>query len=75
MDDHLDSLLKTIAAHEEKLGKRVEADVITWRGMMTKVRIFLPAKSIANRYIQIMSAIFSDRDGYLYTQSGLCPYR
>lgn len=39
-DDHLDSLLKTIIAHEEKIGKRVEADVITWRGMMTKVRVF-----------------------------------
>jgi hypothetical protein len=37
-DDHLDSLLKTIMAHEEKTGERVEADFITWRGMMTKVR-------------------------------------
>ncbi|EPE34132.1 Protein RAI1 [Glarea lozoyensis ATCC 20868] len=45
-DDHLDSLLKTIMAHEEKTGERVEADFITWRGMMTK----------------FMAAIFSDRD-------------
>ena len=37
-DDHLDSLLKTIAALEEENGKKVEAHVITWRGMMTKVR-------------------------------------
>jgi hypothetical protein len=37
VDDHLDSLLKTIMAHEEKTGERVEADFITWRGMMTKV--------------------------------------
>jgi RAT1-interacting protein len=36
-DEHLDSLLKTIAALEEKEGKRCEADVVTWRGMMTKV--------------------------------------
>jgi hypothetical protein len=36
-DDHLDSLLKTIIAHEQGLGKAVEADLITWRGMMTKV--------------------------------------
>jgi RAT1-interacting protein len=36
-DDHLDSLLKTIIDLEQKLGKRVEADIITWRGMMTKV--------------------------------------
>jgi len=37
-DDHLDSLLKTIMAHEEESGKRVDAEIITWRGMMTKVR-------------------------------------
>ena len=36
-DDHLDSLLKTIIAHEQKTGSRVEAGIITWRGMMTKV--------------------------------------
>jgi hypothetical protein len=36
-DDHLDSLLKTIIDLEQKSGKRVEADIITWRGMMTKV--------------------------------------
>jgi len=36
-DDHLDSLLKTIMALEQKEGKPVEADMITWRGMMTKV--------------------------------------
>ncbi|PVH81686.1 Dhp1-interacting protein Din1 [Cadophora sp. DSE1049] len=46
-DDHLDSLLKTIMALEKETGKRVDTDVITWRGMMTK----------------IMGAIFSDRDG------------
>lgn len=36
-DEHLDSLLKTVIAHEEKTGEKVEAGVITWRGMMTKV--------------------------------------
>jgi RAT1-interacting protein len=36
-DDHLDSLLKTLIAQEKETGKRTEADVITWRGMMTKV--------------------------------------
>jgi RAT1-interacting protein len=36
-DDHLDSLLKTIIAHEQETGSRVDAAVITWRGMMTKV--------------------------------------
>ncbi|CZT13320.1 probable Protein RAI1 [Rhynchosporium graminicola] len=48
-DDHLDSLLKAIMALEQETGKRVETDLITWRGMMTK----------------IMGAIFSDRDGFL----------
>ena len=36
-DDHLDSLLKTIIAHEQELGRPIEADLVTWRGMMTKV--------------------------------------
>lgn len=36
-DEHLDSLLKTIIDYEMKAEQRVEADVITWRGMMTKV--------------------------------------
>jgi RAT1-interacting protein len=36
-DDHLDSLLKTIIAHEQKTGSRVTASIMTWRGMMTKV--------------------------------------
>ncbi|KAG9232728.1 RAI1 like PD-XK nuclease-domain-containing protein [Amylocarpus encephaloides] len=47
-DDHLDSLLETIVAHEEKTGSRVEAEFVTWRGMMTK----------------FMAALFSDRDGF-----------
>lgn len=37
-DDHIDSLLLTIAAWEKANGKKCETDVITWRGMMTKVR-------------------------------------
>jgi RAT1-interacting protein len=40
-DDHLDSLLKTIMALEQKDGKPVEADIITWRGMMTKVSLIV----------------------------------
>ncbi|KAH8821548.1 protein RAI1 [Xylogone sp. PMI_703] len=47
-DDHLDSLLKTVIAHEQATGKKADADIITWRGMMTK----------------IMASIFSDRDGF-----------
>ena len=36
-DEHLVSLLKTIKAHEEEEGKKIDAQVVTWRGMMTKV--------------------------------------
>ncbi|KAI9718938.1 MAG: decapping endonuclease targeting mRNA [Candelaria pacifica] len=36
-DDHLDSLLKTIIAWEKENGTKCDADIITWRGMMTKV--------------------------------------
>ncbi|KAL8869619.1 MAG: hypothetical protein Q9174_004138 [Haloplaca sp. 1 TL-2023] len=36
-DDHLDSLLKTIVDLERRTGERCQADVITWRGMLTKI--------------------------------------
>jgi RAT1-interacting protein len=36
-DDHLDALLKTLIAKEQETWEKVDADVITWRGMMTKV--------------------------------------
>jgi len=37
----LDGLLKTIEDLERRKCKHVEANVITWRGMMTKVRRFI----------------------------------
>lgn len=36
-DEHLDALLRTIMALEGETGKKCEADIVTWRGMMTKV--------------------------------------
>lgn len=36
-DDHLDGLLESITAYEKEKGSKVETDIITWRGMMTKV--------------------------------------
>ncbi|KAA8643198.1 hypothetical protein EYZ11_012540 [Aspergillus tanneri] len=36
-DEHLDALLETILALEKDTGKKCEADIITWRGMMTKI--------------------------------------
>ena len=36
-DGHLDALLKTVMAYEQEQGKKSDANVVTWRGMMTKV--------------------------------------
>lgn len=36
-DEHLDGLLKTVMAHEQQSGTKVDAQILTWRGMMTKV--------------------------------------
>ncbi|RMD42532.1 hypothetical protein DV735_g2592, partial [Chaetothyriales sp. CBS 134920] len=38
-DGHLGGLLDAIAAHEEEKNSKLETDIITWRGMMTKVWI------------------------------------
>lgn len=37
VDEHLDSLLKTIKNYETETGAAIDAHVVTWRGMMTKV--------------------------------------
>ena len=63
MDDHLDSLLKTIIDLEQKEGKKIEANFITWRGMMTKVSNVLMKEGPILTFSQFMAAIFSDRDG------------
>ncbi|KAL1905702.1 decapping endonuclease targeting mRNA [Sporothrix stenoceras] len=36
VDEHLDSLLASVAAHEQKTHTKIDAQVLTWRGMMTK---------------------------------------
>ncbi|CAN8095917.1 unnamed protein product [Discula destructiva] len=46
--EHLDSLLKTIIDHEQKTGEKIEAQIVTWRGCLTK----------------IMASPFEDRDGF-----------
>lgn len=38
VDEHLDSLLETLMQHEQKTGERVSSDIVTWRGVITKVR-------------------------------------
>lgn len=69
-DGHLDALLATIQAHEESLLEKGEtdvktdADIITWRGMMTKVR--RPRATSPSIYVlteghvQIMAAAFDN---------------
>lgn len=36
-DDHLNSLLKRIVELEKETGTKCETDIITWRGMLTKI--------------------------------------
>jgi len=36
-DEHLDGLLETLIEAERRTGQKTEVDIITWRGMMTKI--------------------------------------
>ncbi|KAK3202490.1 hypothetical protein GRF29_161g1398596 [Pseudopithomyces chartarum] len=36
-DPHLDSLLRAVASAERVAGEKIEAHIVTWRGMMTKL--------------------------------------
>ena len=36
-NEHLESLLKTIVDYERQKGRSCEADIVTWRGMITKI--------------------------------------
>lgn len=47
-DEHLDALLASIIALEQKENKKRDVDFVTWRGMMTK----------------ILTAPYSDMDGF-----------
>jgi RAT1-interacting protein len=40
IDEHLDGLLRSVQLLEDKSGERLKVDVISWRGMITKVRGF-----------------------------------
>jgi hypothetical protein len=37
IDEHLDSLLASLQHYEETNEKQVQVDIITWRGMLTKI--------------------------------------
>jgi hypothetical protein len=67
VDEHLESLLKTIIDYEQRTEKKIDAQVVTWRGMMTKVCGFGSSRIFNLRSptdtTQIMAAPFDDRDG------------
>jgi RAT1-interacting protein len=37
IDEHLDGLLKAITALEQETDTRQKTDIVTWRGIMTKI--------------------------------------
>ncbi|KAI5798571.1 RAI1 like PD-XK nuclease-domain-containing protein [Pyronema domesticum] len=37
VDEHLDSLLRAIMEHEKATGKKCATDIMTWRGLITKI--------------------------------------
>lgn len=60
-DEHLDALLKTIMALEGETGKKCEADIVTWRGMMTKVCDCIVPSRILKK--DLMAKLWLDLDG------------
>ncbi|KAK4962260.1 decapping endonuclease targeting mRNA [Elasticomyces elasticus] len=69
-DEHLDALLDTIMEMEKRDGKRCHSDVVTWRGMMTKVRFPQPDRGKRPRsqtdliLPKIVTAPFDTLDGF-----------
>lgn len=56
VDEHLDGLLTTIAAHEKEEGKKIDANVVTWRGMMTKVSSYIYFSNLIDTESSILIA-------------------
>ena len=54
-DEHLDALLDTIMALEKDTQRKSEADIITWRGMMTKVSFILYQMYYSFESMQILN--------------------
>ena len=50
-DEHLDGLLDTLVEAETRNGKKTEVDLVTWRGMMTRVCLQLDACVLGNTLI------------------------
>lgn len=47
-DEHLDSLLRTIIGHEQETKQKIDSQIITWRGVMTKVCTSHHANSLSD---------------------------
>lgn len=72
VDGHLDALLETVQAHEEQRvheghpieDVRVQADIVTWRGMMTKVSLVFTRPMILSHLPTLISRS-EDYDGHV----------
>lgn len=65
-DDHLDSLLETLTNYESNSGTPLSADIVTWRGMMTKVTIYTASfMSLKTHFHQIMAAPYDNFNGFV----------
>lgn len=63
-DEHLDALLDTIIEAEKRKGAKFDVDLITWRGMMTRVG---PSQTIPGAITnsgQILTAPYESDDGF-----------
>lgn len=66
-DEHLDGLLDTLVQSEKREGQKTEIDLITWRGMMTKVVFSTKILELFPRLIiavQIMTIPFENEEGF-----------
>ena len=70
-DDHLDSLLECLIMLESKSDVPVSADIITWRGMITKVRLrtICHNKSDTNRLCRHHLTISTSTPASLYDEN------
>ncbi|KAK9468965.1 RAI1 like PD-XK nuclease-domain-containing protein [Lipomyces arxii] len=64
-DEHLDGLLLSLQHHEEQTGRKTMADIITWRGVMTKL-LCLPYNK--NDGFELNATWF---DGHLFLEEHL----
>ena len=61
---HLNPLLDTIRQHEQQTGASLDADILTWRGMMTKVDRDPPARSWSWQSADVLQILAAPYDGF-----------